>query len=322
MALFSFAIIAGLALLVAGSDRFVVGAAAVARNLGISPMIIGLTIVALGTSAPEMLVSTMAAMAGNPGIALGNALGSNIANCALVIGLSALICPMVVASQTLRREFPMLFVVTAFCWLLVIDGLLSRTDAVLLMLGLIGVLFFIVQTARVARRSDPLKQEFDERPENSISTREAIIWLCLGMVAMLLASKALVWGASGMARAFGVSDLVIGLTIVAVGTSLPELAASVISAWRNEPDIAIGNVLGSNMFNLLPVLGLAGLVAPFEIQDVALQRDFPIMAALSVVLFFMCVGRGGPGRITRLEGTVMFSAFVAYQAYLYLEVTG
>ena len=318
MALFSFAILSGLALLVLSSDRFVAGAAALARNLGISPMVVGLTVVALGTSAPEMLVSVMAAMAGNPGIALGNVLGSNIANCALVVGVSALICPLMVASKTLRREFPMLFLVTAFSWLLVADGYLSRLDAMLLILAMVGVLLFIVRTARAARRSDPLKQEFEDRVEVSMTTRRALLWLALGLAVMLLASKALVWGASGVARAYGVSDLVIGLTIVAVGTSLPELAASVISAWRNEPDIAIGNVLGSNMFNLLPVLGLAGLVAPFQVQPEALQRDFPIMTVLFVVLFLMCMGRGGAGRVTRLEGALLLGAFIAYQGYLYL----
>jgi len=322
MLLFSLSIVAGLGLLVAGSDRFVVGAAAIARNLGISPMIVGLTIVALGTSAPEMLVSMMAALSGNPGIAVGNALGSNIANVALVVGVSAIICPLMVASQTLRREFPMLFLVTAFSWLLLADGELSRFDAVLLMLGLVAVLLFIIRMARAARRSDPLKQELEGQSGKRMTTARALLWLGLGLAALLLASKALVWGASGIAHGYGVSDLVIGLTIVAVGTSLPELAASALSAWRNEPDIAIGNVLGSNMFNLLPVLGLAGLVKPFEIHSIALHRDFPVMTTLSVVLFMMCVGRGGPGRVSRLEGVLLLGTFVAYQSYLYLHTSG
>ncbi len=320
MGLFIFAIVLGLALLVVASDRFVVGAASLARSLGVSSMVVGLTVVALGTSAPEMLVSTIAAVDGNPGIAVGNVLGSNIANMALVVGVSVLICPLLVASQTLRREFPMLFVVTAFSWWLLADGHLSRLDAILLMLALVVVLVIIVQVARRARRSDPLKRELEDKAQMQMSTAKALLWLCLGLVAMLLASKALVWGASGLARAYGVSDLVIGLTIVAVGTSLPELAASVISAWRDEPDIAIGNVLGSNMFNLLPVLGLAGLVRPFDVQSIALQRDFPIMAALSMVLFFMCVGRGGAGIINRLEGGLLLCAFIAYQLFLYLSV--
>jgi len=319
MALFSLAILLGLILLIAGSDRFVTGAASIAGNLGISPLIVGMTVVALGTSAPEMLVSIMAAEAGNPGIALGNVLGSNIANCALVVGVSAIICPLMVASQTLRREFPMLFLVTALSWFLLADGHLSRFDAGLLMFGMVGVLVFLVHSARVARRSDPLKQEFEDRPADQMTTQRALLWLFLGLGALLLASKSLVWGASGIARAYGVSDLVIGLTIVAVGTSLPELAASVISVLRKEPDIAIGNVLGSNMFNLLPVLGLAGLVMPFEVQTLALTRDFPIMAGLSVLLFVMCMGRGGPGRISRLEGSLLAGIFIAYQSYLYLN---
>ncbi len=319
MALFSLAILFGLAMLIAGSDRFVTGAATIAGNLGISPLIVGMTIVALGTSAPEMLVSIMAAQAGNPGIALGNVLGSNIANCALVVGVSAVICPLMVASQTLRREFPMLFLVTALSWFLLADGQLSRLDAGLLMLGMVGVLVFLVHSARVARRNDPLKQEFEDRPVDQMTTQRALLWLVLGLGALLLASKSLVWGASGIARAYGVSDLVIGLTIVAVGTSLPELAASVMSVLRKEPDIAIGNVLGSNMFNLLPVLGLAGLVMPFEVESLAMTRDFPIMAGLSVLLFVMCMGRGGPGRISRLEGGLLASIFMGYQSYLYLN---
>jgi len=324
MLLNALALLAGLVMLAAGADRFVLGAATIARRLGVAPMVVGLTVVALGTSAPEMLVSAAAAMQGNPGIAIGNVLGSNIANITLVIGTSAVIAPLVVASQTLRREFPVLFAVTALAWLLCLDAELGRLDAVVLMVAMAVVLWLIARQARAARRSDPLRQEFDAQAAETegMTTARAGLWGALGLAALLVGSKLVVFGASEIARAYGVSDLVIGLTIVAVGTSLPELGASVASALKGEPDMAVGNVLGSNMFNLLPVLGIAGLVQPFAIEREALQRDFPIMVALTVVLFVMCLGwRRGTGQVTRLEGSVLLMMFVGYQGALYLGRT-
>ena len=321
MLLNALVLVAGLILLTAGADRFVLGAASVARRLGVTPMVVGLTVVALGTSAPEMLVSGAAALQGTPGIAIGNVVGSNIANITLVIGTSAVIAPLVVASQTLRREFPVLFAVTALAWLLCLDAELSRLDAVLLMVAMAVVLWLIARQARAARRSDPLRQEFDAQAAESedMSAGRAALWAALGLAALLAGSKMVVFGASEIARAYGVSDLVIGLTIVAVGTSLPELGASVASALKGEPDMAVGNVLGSNMFNLLPVLGIAGLIQPFSIEREALQRDFPIMVALTIVLFVMCLGwRRGAGQVTRLEGAVLLLMFAGYQGTLFL----
>ncbi len=311
------ALVAGLALLAAGSDRFVLGAASLARNLGLSPMVIGLTVVALGTSAPEMFVGTVAAWQGNPNIALGNVLGSNIANVCLVIGASAVVAPMLVASRTLRREFPMLFAVTALAWLLSADGHLSRLDGSVLMLILCYVIVMLTKTAREALRSDPLRQELDAHPPTSMPTRRALLWFVLGLATLLVGSRFVVWGASEIARGLGVSDLIIGLTVVAVGTSLPELAASAMCAIKGEPDIAIGNVLGSNMFNLLPVLGVAALVRPFVIAPEALYRDFPIMVAVIVVFYLMCVRRHGPRRVSRLQGFALLAVFLCYQGSLY-----
>ena len=312
------ALMVGLALLAGGSDRFVAGAAAIARHLGVSPMVVGLTVVAVGTSAPEMLVSGMAALAGNPGIAVGNVVGSNIANITLVIGASAVCAPMVVVSATLRREYPLLFVVTALAWLVAADGMFSRADAGALILAMVVVLWLIVRWARAARRTDPLRRELDAHHADLLPTARAVAWTLVGLSALLAGSKLVVVGASDIARAYGVSDLVIGLTVVAVGTSLPELAASLASALRGEPDMAVGNVLGSNMFNLMPVLGIAGLIQPFAVEADALYRDFPIMAALTVVLFVMCVGWRGPGRVTRFEGGVLLTMFAGYQGVLYM----
>jgi cation:H+ antiporter len=315
-------LLAGLALLALSSDRFVLGACAVAHNLGITPMVVGLTVVALGTSSPEMLVSAMAALQGTPDMALGNVLGSNIANIALVVGASALIMPLLVASETLRREFPMMFVVTAVAWLVCLDGRLNRLDGTLLMALMVLMLFLIVRAARAAARRDPLKREIEAQAPVIMSNLKAAMLLLGGLLIMVAASRMVVYGATNIARALGVSDLVIGLTVVAIGTSLPELAASVSGALRGQPDIAIGNVIGSNMFNLLPVLAIAGLIAPFGVEPVALSRDFPIMVVLSVLMLLMCLGRGGPGRVTRVNGILLLGCFAGYQGMLYVTSVG
>ena len=310
-------IVAGLALLVWGSDRFVLGASATARNLGVSPLVIGLTVVGVGTSMPEILIATVAAFDGNTGIAMGNAVGSNIANIGLVMALCALVVPITVHSQTLRREFPLMFVVTALAWLLLRDRSLGRTDGFILLGGFVVLLGAMVFTALRAKRSDPLSGEFAQEIPTTISMWTALVWVVVGLAVLLVSSRVIVWGAVNVARALEVSDLVIGLTVVAVGTSLPELAASLASVLKREPDLAVGNVLGSNMFNLLPVLGLPGIIAPGALDPVLLERDFPVMAALSVVLFLMAFGFKGPGRIKRWQGAVLLFGFVAYQALIY-----
>ncbi len=312
------AVVVGIALLAGGSDRFIAGAAAIARHLGVTPMVVGLTVVAVGTSAPEMLVSGMAALSGNPGIAMGNVVGSNIANITLVIGASAVLAPLLVASVTLRREYPLVLGVTALAWLVVADGDLTRADAGALLLLTAATLWLIARWAREARHTDPLRREMQARYGAVVPKGRAVGWAVVGLSALLVGSRLVVFGATEIARAYGVSDLVIGLTVVAVGTSLPELAASLASTLKGEPDMAVGNVLGSNMFNLLPVLGIAGLVQPFAVEADVLYRDFPIMAALTVVLFAMCVGWRGPGRVNRIEGSVLLAIFVGYQGALYI----
>jgi len=313
------AIILGFAVLIWSADRFIYGAAALSRNLGISPLIIGLTIVGFGTSAPEMLVSAFAAAQGNPGLAIGNAVGSNIANVALILGVTALVAPLVVGSRILRREMPVLLLVMVFAGLLLLDGHLGQLDGVLLLLGLVLVLAWIIYDGLRTRTdvSDPMGAEFDAEIPNEVPTTRALIWLALGLVLLLISARILVWGAVNVAEALGVSDLIIGLTIIAIGTSLPELAASVVSARRGEPDIAIGNVIGSNMFNLLGVLALPGLIHPAAVPGDVLTRDFPVMLGLTLLFLVMAFGlRGRAGRIGRPGGLLLVACFVGYLVWL------
>ena len=237
------AVFVGVALLVWGSDRFVLGASVTAQNLGVPPLVVGLTVVGVGTSAPEFSVSATAALGGNPGVAVGNAVGSNIANIGLVAGVCALIVPLSVKSEILRREFPLMFVAIALAWYVLNDGFLGFTDGLLLVASFAAFLGLIVRAAANAKRSDPLILELRQHIPSDMATGTAVIWLLAGLLVLLLGSRLIVWGAVGVARALELSDLVIGLTIVAVGTSLPELAASVASVLKKEPDLAVGNVL-------------------------------------------------------------------------------
>lgn len=315
------AIIAGFALLVWGADKFVSGASSIANNLGLSPMIIGLTIVGFGTSAPEILVSTMAAVQGNTGLAIGNAIGSNIANIGLILGCTALIAPLSVRSETLRREYPILLAVCLGTLVLLQDGILGVDDGMILLVGLVAMLFAMVKIGIRSLASDPIKAEIMAEIPATMSTGKAVFSFTLGLALLLFSSRILVWGAVNIATAYGVSDLVIGLTIVALGTSLPELAASIMSALKNEHDIAIGNVLGSNMYNLLAVLAMPGLIAPGAFDPMVLSRDMPVMIGLTLALFVMGYGFGGVGRINRLEGLLLILAFVGYQGILFMQST-
>lgn len=312
------AVAAGFLLLVWSAERCVMGAAATARNFGVSPMVIGLTIVGFGTSAPELLVSAMAASSGNTGLAIGNAVGSNITNIGLVLGLTALLAPLTVSSDTLRREFPLLLAVTLLAYWLMADGVLGRLDGMILFIGLIALIVLMVRFGRNSRGSaDPMVAEVAAELPAPMSTGRALFWLFLGLMVMLAASRLLVWGSVNIAHAFGVSDLVIGLTIVAIGTSMPEVMASVVSAMRKEADLALGNVIGSNMFNLLGVLSLPGLIHPSEFEPEVLTRDFPWMIALTLAMFMMAYGFRGQRRINRLGGGALLLAFGGYMVWLY-----
>jgi len=308
------AIIAGLILLVWSADKFVEGSATTASHFGMPPLLIGMVVVGFGTSAPEMAVSALAASQGNPGLALGNAYGSNITNIALILGITALMAPIAVHSQVMRKELPILILVTAFAGWQLWDGDLSRMDAVGLMLVFVLLIgWSIYQGFR--QPDDALAKEMNEEV-HAMPLRKALLWLVVGLLLLIVSSRILVWGAVDLATMFGISDLVIGLTIVAVGTSLPELASSIIAARKGEHDLALGNILGSNLFNTLAVVGIAGLIAPMSVAPEVLTRDLPVMAALTLVLFAMCYGFRGPGRINRLEGGALLLAFVAYTVYL------
>lgn len=315
------AIVGGFALLVWGADRFVTGAASSARNLGVSPLLIGLTIVGFGTSAPEILVSAVAAWQGNPGLAIGNAIGSNITNIGLVLGSTALVVPLSVHSGTVHRELPILIVATLVAWLLLSDGKLDFMDGMLLLAGLLVLLASVTWLGLNRRdRKDPMIEEYEAEIPTDMPMSQSLFWLFFGLTVLLVSSRMLVWGAVDIAEYLGVSDLVIGLTIVALGTSLPELAASIISALKNEHDIAIGNVIGSNMFNLLAVLGLPGIIAPGPIDPAVLGRDIPVMVGLTIALLLMAWGFRGSGRINRLEGALFLLAYLGYQSLLYFSV--
>lgn len=317
MLLDSLAIAAGFILLIWSADRFICGAAAVARNLNISPLVIGLTIVGFGTSAPEMLVAVFASVDGSPSLAIGNAIGSNITNIALVLGIAALITPLDVHSRILKKELPLLLGAMLLVLMLIMDGTLQRTDGIILFSSLILLMWWITRTALLARDHDALEQEYQEELPGDMPMTRAIFWLVLGLLILMVSSKLLVWGAVNIATDLGVSKLVIGLTVIAIGTSLPELAASVAAALKNEHDIAIGNVVGSNLFNTLGVLAIPGILAPSTLEAGIMGRDAPVAFLLTIALFIMAYGFRGPGRINRLEGGLLLLAFFSYQVLIY-----
>ncbi|MDT8452748.1 MAG: calcium/sodium antiporter [Gammaproteobacteria bacterium] len=313
----SFAIIIGFVLLIWSADRFIFGAAAAARNMNISPLIIGLTIVGFGTSAPEMMVAAFAAFDGSPAMAIGNALGSNITNITLVLGTTALIVPLNVHSGILKKELPLLIIATLLTLVLLADGALGIIDGALLFSALVVVMWWITRTALNERVHDALEDEFDDEIPRGVPMPKAIFWLVAGLILLIASSKILVWGAVNVATSMGISELVIGLTIIAIGTSLPELAATIVGALKKEHDIAIGNIVGSNLFNTLGVLAVPGLLAPAPLAEGVLERDFPVTFVLTIALFVIAYGFRHPGRITRVEGGLLLGAFFAYQTLLY-----
>ncbi|WP_417344972.1 calcium/sodium antiporter [Ferrimonas sp.] len=308
----------GLALLVWSADRFVYGAAGIARNLGLPSLIIGLTIVSMGSSAPEMMVSATAALEGRGDTAIGNVLGSNIANITFILGATALLRPLVVSSTTLKREMPLMMVGTLLAGYLLSDLELSRSDGLILLVAFVAILGFLCIQAWQNRDTDPLAQESDDEIPKDLSTPRALFWLVLGMALLPLASGWMVDGAVGIAQWFGMSDLVIGLTIIAVGTSLPELAACIAGVLKNEDDLAIGNVVGSNLFNILAVLAIPALLAPGQVDANAAGRDLYMMLATSLapLLLLWMKKRQILGRI---EGLILLVVFIAYQGMLFSQ---
>lgn len=325
------AIVVGLFLLVWSADRFVDGAVGVARFFGMSTFLIGMVIVGFGTSAPEMVVSILSAMNDTPQLALGNAYGSNIANIALILGVTALIAPVVVQKQAMSRDIPVLIAMTALTVLLLVDGNVSLIDGAVLLVAFAAIMGFNIlselRAKRKRRKSGGVSEvsEFEEIPAEGVSIGRAVLYLLVGLVLLIVSSRMLVWGAVYMAHALGVSDLLIGLTIVAVGTSLPELASSIAAARRGENDLAVGNIIGSNIFNTLVVVGLASVIAPIKAADPeVMSRDVPIMSALTLLLFLICipVKKKNGKRVSgfgRIGGALFLSLYVAYLVLLGIQ---
>lgn len=312
-------LIVGLLLLIWGADRLVYGAAATARNLGVAPLLIGLTIVAFATSAPEVLVSIVAAFRGETDLAVGNAIGSNIANIGLVLGTVALIRPIEMTSATLRREMPALLAVTLLTVSLFLDTLLSRVDGLVLLTGLIIVMIWLTRLGFRSSESDPIKAEYEAEIPLHVNMRMAIFWLVIGLAALLVGAELLVDAAINIAQALGVTELVIGIVLVALATSLPELAVSMVSALKGEYGLALGTIVGSNIFNMLAVIGIAAVIEPAELPQSVLSLHIFVLVAFTLALFAMTYDYDGKGHISRLEGGALLAAYLAFIAFVVVQ---
>lgn len=309
-------IVAGLVLLIWGADRFVHGASAAARNMGFAPLLIGLTIVAFATSAPEILVSVIAATRGEPGLAFGNAIGSNIVNIGLVLGITAVVRPIPLESATLRREMPALLAVSLLTVSLFLDTRLSRPDGIVMLTGLAIVMIWFVRLGIRSADTDPIKMDYEAEIPKDVSMKMAFIWLAVGLGVLLVGADWLVDGSIGVAQSLGVSEVVIGITIVALGTSVPELAVSLVSALKGEYGLAIGNIVGSNIFNLLAVIGIAATIHPATVAPSVLSLHIFVMVAFTLVLFAMTYDYDGKAMLSRMEGVALLAAYFAYFAYV------
>ncbi|HIF9085004.1 TPA: calcium/sodium antiporter [Photobacterium damselae] len=309
----------GLALLVWSADRLVFGSAALARNMGVAPLVIGMTILAMGSSAPEMMVSATAALAGKTDTAVGNVLGSNIANIALILGVTAMLKPLAIGSTIIRRELPLMLVVTLIAGALLWDNYLGFAEGVLLLILFVLFLLAMLYISKKAKQEgDVMVDEQESEIPQNVSNTASFIWIIVGLALLLYSSDMVVESAVTIAKYYGMSDLVIGLTIIAVGTSLPELAASVASVLKGEDDMAVGNIIGSNVFNILAVMGIPGILNPSAISPLAMGRDFYVMLGVSVLLLIMALGKNR--RINRVEGGILLICFIAYQAYLFYNL--
>ncbi|MGR5195840.1 calcium/sodium antiporter [Vibrio sp. WZ-1] len=312
-------LIVGLVLLVWSADKLVFGSAALARNVGISPLVIGMTILAMGSSAPEMMVSATAAWDGKTDTAVGNVLGSNIANIALILGITAIIKPLSISSAVIRRELPLMIAVTVLAGILLWDSHLGFYEGVLLFVLFGAFLFAMLQISRKEQKAgDAFIEEQESEVPEGVSNPKAVMWVVIGLILLPLAASLLVDNAVIIAKYFGMSDLVIGLTIIAIGTSLPELAASLAGVLKGEDDMAVGNIIGSNVFNILAVMGLPGIINPSMLSEYAMGRDFWVMLGVSLLLVAMCLGKSRS--INRLEGSILFVCFLGYQVYLFANM--
>lgn len=312
-------LIVGFVTLVWSADRFLNGAAASARLVGMSPLMIGLTIVSLGTSAPEIVVAVAAALNGTTLLAIGNAIGSNIANIGLVLGIGALIAPLPFARSVLGSELPWLMATTLAAFLVLFNLHLGRWEGIALLL-MLGVLMWRLVREHRQENVEELEPELEEIAAlEQLSKRQAIIWLATGLLVLLLSAQLLVWAATQVALLLGVSELIIGLTVIAVGTSLPELAATVGSVLKGHTDIAIGNVVGSNILNILAVMALPAIIAPVTLDVAVMWRDFGMMLAMTLLLVLFAYGLNRRPVITRFEGAILLLAWIGYNTLLYLQ---
>ena len=320
------AVIVGLAVLVWSADKFVDGAVGVAEFCGMSTLLIGMVVVGFGTSAPELTVSVISASQGNPELALGNAYGSNIANIALILGATALISPILMQRSVLRGDLPILLAVSVLSIILVWDGSVARWNGILLLIVFTAAMAYSIRRElkkAKLEKSESLSGNDDSAEPKKVSLGKSVFWLVLGLVLLVVSSRALVWGAVEIARTLGVSDLLIGLTIVAIGTSLPELASSIAAARKGENDLALGNIIGSNLFNTLAVVGLAAIVSPMDaIEKAVTYRDMPLMIALTVALIVLGFRRKGDGRLNRIAGAILLAVYVGYLALLIVQAKG
>jgi cation:H+ antiporter len=315
------AIIIGLGLLVWSADRFLDGTAALANHFKLPSLFMGIFIVGFGTSAPEMVVSTIAAFDGVPGLALGNALGSNIVNIGLVLGITAVISPMIINSQIVKNELLLLIVIVLFLGYVLFDGSLTIFEGYMLLAGFALLIIWSVKTALTDRADELSSESTEELQSHEMQLKQAVTWLVVGLVVLVGSSRLLVWAAVEIATGLGISDLIIGLTIVAIGTSLPELATTLVAVRKKEHDMAIGNVIGSSMFNILGVVGIAGVIAPFSsISENVMIRDWSVMFGLTIALFLMAYRFGKGGGINRSEGVFLVVVYLFYNVYLIYDV--
>jgi cation:H+ antiporter len=322
------AVFFGIIILIWSADRFVDGASGLARNMGLAPLLVGMLVVGFGTSAPEMLVSSVAALQGNGSLGIGNAIGSNITNIALVLGVTAILTKLPVQSRIVKIEVPLVLASGFLAYaLLFFDQHLSRLDGIILFATLIIVMTYLTRLSMRLYREPPSRNDeplvnnvYDELPPD-LPLKSSILWTIVGLILLISSSKILVWGSINIAQAFGVSDLIIGLTIIAIGTSLPELAASISSAKKGETDLAVGNVVGSNLFNTLAVIALPGLLHPDSVPSEALYRDFPIMLLTTILLLVFGIGCWHRYIINRWKGFVLLGIFIAYEILLYFQIS-
>lgn len=311
-------LLVGLAILYFGAEAMVKGASQLALNLGIAPMIVGLTVVAFGTSAPEFVISLLASMDGAEGISVGNIIGSNICNLALILGISSVISPIAIDAQSLRTDYPIMVASSALFYLFALDGELARWEGGVLTAGIVGyVIYSLVRARRMGPGGGEESGEGDKGEEESSPSRwKNIVYLLVGLAGMVGGAKLMVDSSVVIAKSLGISDLIIGLTIVAVGTSLPELATSLVAALRGESDISLGNVLGSNIFNVLFIMGLVPLIFGMKVEAQALALDFPVMLGVMVAAFpLLRLGY----RLTRVKGALLLVGYVSYVVTLVVK---